>query len=117
MSAVTYPAIPEEPDPSSTLLLARARDPSYISANIGFSRSGAIFGNDNVTAAIIDPLIHHGQLLAPIAALLEKRTAAQRPGNTGAADCIDLTKHKRALHSRGCRWCLNPPAWRGSRVM
>ena len=34
-----------------------------ITTNIPFSKWGTIFGDDNIAAAIIDRLIHHGHLL------------------------------------------------------
>ena len=34
-----------------------------ITTNLEFSRWGTVFGDDNMAAAIIDRLVHHGRLL------------------------------------------------------
>ena len=34
-----------------------------ITTNLEFSRWGTVFGDDNMAAAVIDRLIHHGRLL------------------------------------------------------
>jgi len=34
-----------------------------ITTNIEFSRRGTVFGDDNMAAAIIDRIVHHGRLL------------------------------------------------------
>lgn len=56
-------------DPDGARLLYQVIANSYekssliITTNIEFSRWGNIFGDDNIAAAIIDRLIHHGRLL------------------------------------------------------
>lgn len=56
-------------DPEGARLLFQVINNTYektsliITTNIEFSRWGTIFGDDNIAAAIIDRLIHHGHLL------------------------------------------------------
>lgn len=56
-------------DPEGARLLFQVIANTYetssliITTNIEFSRWGTIFGDDNIAAAIIDRLIHHGRLL------------------------------------------------------
>jgi DNA replication protein DnaC len=56
-------------DPEGARLLFQVISNTYerssliITTNIEFSRWGTIFGDDNIAAAIIDRLIHHGHLL------------------------------------------------------
>lgn len=56
-------------DPDGARLLYQVIANSYekssliITTNIEFSRWGTIFGDDNIAAAIIDRLVHHGRLL------------------------------------------------------
>mgnify|MGYP002724267786 FL=1 len=56
-------------DPEGARLLFQVISNTYetssliITTNIPFSKWGTIFGDDNIAAAIIDRLIHHGRLL------------------------------------------------------
>lgn len=56
-------------DPEGARLLFQIISNTYektsliITTNIAFSKWGTIFGDDNIAAAIIDRLIHHGHLL------------------------------------------------------
>lgn len=56
-------------DPEGARLLFQVINNTYektsliITTNIEFSRWGTIFGDDNIAAAIIDRLIHHGHLI------------------------------------------------------
>ena len=56
-------------DPEGARLLFQVISNTYektsliITTNIAFSKWGTIFGDDNIAAAIIDRLIHHGRLL------------------------------------------------------
>ena len=34
-----------------------------ITTNLGFSRWGAVFGDDHMAAAVIDRIVHHGRLV------------------------------------------------------
>lgn len=59
--------LPIDPDGARLLyqVIAAAYERSslIITTNIEFSRWGTIFGDDNIAAAIIDRLIHHGRLI------------------------------------------------------
>lgn len=59
--------LPIDPDGARLLyqVIAGAYERSslIITTNIEFSRWGTIFGDDNIAAAIIDRLIHHGRLI------------------------------------------------------
>lgn len=59
--------LPIDPDGARLLyqVIAGAYEKSslIITTNIEFSRWGTIFGDDNIAAAIIDRLIHHGRLI------------------------------------------------------
>ena len=37
--------------------------PHHITTNLEFSRWGAVFGDDQMAAAVIDRLVHHGRLV------------------------------------------------------
>lgn len=59
--------LPIDPDGARLLyqVIAGAYEKSslIITTNIEFSRWGTIFGDDNIAAAIIDRIIHHGRLI------------------------------------------------------
>ena len=42
---------------------AYERQPVVITANLGFSRWGSVFGDDRMAAAVIDRIVHHGRLV------------------------------------------------------
>lgn len=42
---------------------AYERQSVVIAANLKFSRWGVVFGDDQMPAAVIDPIVHHGRLV------------------------------------------------------
>ena len=56
-------------DPEGARLLFQVISEAYekrsliITTNLEFSKWGTVFGDDNMAAAIIDRLVHHGRLL------------------------------------------------------
>ena len=56
-------------DPDGARLLFHVVSDAYerrslvITTNLGFSRWGAVFGDDQMAAAVIDRVVHHGRLV------------------------------------------------------
>ena len=42
---------------------AYERQSVVITTNLEFSRWGVVFGDDQMPAAVIDPIVHHGRLV------------------------------------------------------
>lgn len=59
---------------------AYERQSVVITTNLEFSRWGSVFGNDQMAAAVIDRVVHHGRLLQFRGELYRVRHALMREG-------------------------------------
>lgn len=96
--------LPLDPDGARLLFQVFAdayeRQSVVVTTNLEFSRWGSVFGDDQMAAAVIDRIVHHGRLVQFRGesyrvrhALMQEGWALEKPAHVACAGCSDSGAH------------------------